>query len=80
MQRLERKKIGSQIICLSLLLVIVTILAVVASNGMPIQQTSQFPRIEQPFLLKLAVTLGGVALICLELWWCLFNQNRSTTD
>jgi plastocyanin domain-containing protein len=33
------------------------------------EQKSQFRRIEQPFWLKSAVTVGGLGLIGLELWW-----------
>ncbi|MBW4631378.1 MAG: cupredoxin domain-containing protein [Iphinoe sp. HA4291-MV1] len=33
------------------------------------EQTGQFRRIEQPLVNKVAVTLGGLGLIGLELWW-----------
>ena len=33
------------------------------------EQTGQFRRIEQPLWLKSAVTVGGLGLIGLELWW-----------
>ena len=46
---------------------------------MSVQQSSQFRSIEQPFELKLAVTVGGLALIGLELWWFLLSR-PSTTD
>ena len=36
--------------------------------------TTQFRRIEQPLGLKAIVTLGGLGLIGLELWWFLFSQ------
>ncbi|WP_019499978.1 hypothetical protein [Pseudanabaena sp. PCC 6802] len=32
---------------------------------------NQFRRIEQPLALKIAVTVGGVALISAQLWWFL---------
>lgn len=35
------------------------------------ESTSQFRRIEQPLGRKIAVTLGGLALIGAELWWFL---------
>ena len=44
------------------------------------QQTSQFRRIKQPLELKFAVTLGGLALITLEIWWFLLSQTSSPTD
>ncbi len=41
------------------------------------EQTSQFRRIEQPLGLKAAVTVGGLALIGLELWWFLLSKPKS---
>lgn len=42
------------------------------------RQTSQFRQIEQPWGLKLGVTLGGAALIGLELWWFLLSKASPT--
>lgn len=39
--------------------------------------TAQLRRIEQPMGLKVGVTLGGIALISLELWWFLFSKTKS---
>jgi plastocyanin domain-containing protein len=39
------------------------------------QQTSQFHSIEQPLVLKIAVTIGGLALIGIELWWFIFSKS-----
>lgn len=39
--------------------------------------TTQFRRIEQPLALKAIVTLGGLGLIGLELWWFLFSQPKA---
>ncbi|MBD6615456.1 cupredoxin domain-containing protein [Komarekiella sp. 'clone 1'] len=53
----------------------------VATAQMPThssEQTSQFRRIEQPLPLKVGVTLGGLGLIGLELWWFLFSKNKAT--
>ncbi len=38
--------------------------------------TNQFRRIEKPLGLKIAVTLGGLALIGLELWWFLCGHQK----
>lgn len=38
---------------------------------------TQFRRIEQPLPLKLAVTLGGLGLISLELWWFLLSKTKA---
>jgi plastocyanin domain-containing protein len=43
----------------------------------PTEQTGQFRRIEQPLGNKVAVTLGGLGLIGLELWWFLFSKPKS---
>jgi plastocyanin domain-containing protein len=37
-------------------------------------QSDQFQRIEQPLMLKIAVTAGGMALIGGQLWWFLGKQ------
>ena len=39
-------------------------------------QTSQFQRIEQPLANKIVVTLGGLGLIGLELWWFLLSKPK----
>jgi plastocyanin domain-containing protein len=36
----------------------------------------QFRPVEQPLVLKAIVTLGGLGLIGLELWWFLFSQPK----
>jgi plastocyanin domain-containing protein len=41
------------------------------------QNAGQFQRIEQPLQNKVAVTIGGLGLIGLELWWFLFNKPKS---
>lgn len=41
------------------------------------EQTSEFQRIEQPLSSKIAVTVGGLSLIGLELWWFLFSKPKS---
>lgn len=41
------------------------------------QQKSQFHRIEQPLSNKILVTLGGIGLISLELWWFLLSKPKS---
>lgn len=41
------------------------------------EPTTQFRRIEQPLGLKAGVTIGGIALIGLELWWFLWSKTKS---
>lgn len=43
------------------------------------KRTSQFERIHQPLWLKGTVTLGGLGLIGIELWWFLLNKPKSQT-
>ncbi|MEG4088738.1 cupredoxin domain-containing protein [Microcoleus sp. Pol12B4] len=38
--------------------------------------TTQFRSIEQPLGLKVGVTIGGLTLIGLELWWFLFSKAK----
>jgi plastocyanin domain-containing protein len=38
------------------------------------EHTQEFRSIEQPLELKVGVTIGGLALIGLELWWFLFSK------
>lgn len=40
-------------------------------------KTTKFQRIEQPLNNKIAVTLGGLGLIGLELWWFLLSKPKS---
>ncbi|ABA23835.1 conserved hypothetical protein [Trichormus variabilis ATCC 29413] len=42
-------------------------------------QTNPFPPINQPLGKKLAITLGGLGLIGLELWWFLLSKPKSQT-
>lgn len=41
------------------------------------EQTGQFRQIEQPLESRIIVTLGGLGLISLELWWFLFSKPKS---
>lgn len=41
------------------------------------QTSEEFRRIEQPLGLKVGVTLGGLALIGLELWWFLLSKTQA---
>lgn len=44
---------------------------------MQFAQDGQFHRIEQPLVNKAIVTLGGLGLIGLELWWFLLSKPKS---
>lgn len=45
----------------------------------PSDTQTEFRRIDQPLGTKIAVTLGGLGLIGLELWWFLLSKNRAAT-
>jgi plastocyanin domain-containing protein len=48
------------------------------THNMPPQSSStQFQRIDQPLANKVAVTLGGLGLMGLELWWFLLSKPKS---
>lgn len=42
------------------------------------QSTEQFQKIEQPLVNRIVVTLGGLGLIGLEVWWFLLSKPKST--
>lgn len=42
------------------------------------QRSVQFQAIDQPLSNKILVTIGGIGLIGLELWWFLLNKPKST--
>ncbi|MGK7878407.1 MAG: cupredoxin domain-containing protein [Xenococcaceae cyanobacterium] len=72
----KKDNIWSSIISLVLLLGVAQI-AVAEKPKSESEPTSKFLRIEQPFPLKVGVTLGGLALIGIELWWFLFSKTKS---
>lgn len=41
--------------------------------------TNQFHSIEQPLGVKIGVTIGGLTLMGLELWWFLFSKKQANT-
>ena len=43
----------------------------------PANSTAQFRQIEQPLSLRIGVTVGGLTLIGLELWWFLFSKKQT---
>jgi len=48
------------------------------SAAMPAEpEQTGFRRIEQPFSLKLGVTLGGIVLVGTELWWFLLSKPKA---
>lgn len=71
---LKTSKIWGSVISLGLLL---GVASGVKAAEMPAQHLGDhFRRIEQPLGLKVAVTVGGLSLIALELWWFLLSKNQ----
>ncbi|AFZ13012.1 hypothetical protein Cri9333_2136 [Crinalium epipsammum PCC 9333] len=68
---ITQKQLWSSLISLGLFLGINTSVQAVE---IPINKTQQFQKIEQPLALKAGVTLVGLGLISLELWWFLFSK------
>ncbi len=61
------------------------LLSILIINSVPVRAmeshtepaNTQFRTIEQPLSTKMAVTVSGLALIGLELWWFLLSQPKS---
>ncbi len=70
----NKKHIYSTVISLGLLLG--TSQITVAKTPKP-ESPRQFQPIEQPLPLKIGVTLGGLALIGVEMWWFLFSKTKA---
>lgn len=73
----NKSKIFGSIAGLGLLFGIASNVAIAKMPTHSSDQTSQFRRIEQPLTLKFGVTLGGLGLIGLELWWFIFSKNKA---
>jgi plastocyanin domain-containing protein len=74
---LKQKYILSSLLSLGLLLTMAEISFAQAPMHTAKQQTI-FEQIEQPLSNKIFVTLTGLALIGLELWWFLNNENKGS--
>lgn len=76
---LRQKKILGNLIGLGFLLASSGVAVAQMPHEMPAdsEETTQFRRIEQPLGLKAGVTIGGIALIGLELWWFLFSKTKA---
>ena len=68
-----QKRLWSTLISLGFFLGINTSVNAV---DIPTDKTQQFQKIEQPLALKAGVTLAGLGLISLELWWFLFSKAK----
>ena len=71
----RKSQVWSSLITLALLMGIGSSSAI--ASEMAANPTNQFRKIEQPFGLKLAVTLGGLGLIGAEIWWFLLKKYKT---
>ncbi len=75
---LNKKKVFASLVGISVLFAASPKAFAQKSVEMPVSQENvQFRRIEQPLGLKFAVTLGGVGLIWLELWWFIISKSKT---
>ena len=72
-----QKKVWNHLIGLWVLLSVFSVAPAKATSAEAHIQTNQFRQIEQPFELKLGITLGGLALIGLEVWWFLLSKTQA---
>ncbi|MGB3206146.1 MAG: hypothetical protein WBB28_14245 [Crinalium sp.] len=70
---ITQKQLWSSLISLGLFCGINTNVKAV---DIPNNKTQQFQKNEQPLALKAGVTLVGLGLISLELWWFLFSKAK----
>ncbi|MBD2744898.1 cupredoxin domain-containing protein [Coleofasciculus sp. FACHB-1120] len=72
-----QKKVWSNLLGLWVLLSVFSGIPAKATSAEAPMATNQVSQIEQPFELKLGITLGGLALIGLELWWFLVSKTQA---
>jgi plastocyanin domain-containing protein len=59
-------------------LVLLTSTSAIVLAEMPASPSKQtIQSLEQPLVLKVGVTIGGLALIGLELWWFIFSKSQA---
>jgi plastocyanin domain-containing protein len=59
---------------LLLVLILFTLLTPASSRAASTQMRQTFARFEQPLAAKIGVTVAGLSLIGLELWWFLYSR------
>ena len=76
---LKKTHFLSSLVSLGLLLGLAQITVAKNPQSEPRAQI-RFRQIEQPRPLKVGITLGGVALIGLELWWFLASKTKAGSN
>ena len=72
-----KKVVFRNIVGLAILILMTSARGAVSMSSDHSNSTTQFRHIEQPLALKVIVTLGGLGLMSLELWWFLWSQPKA---
>jgi plastocyanin domain-containing protein len=70
-----QRKVWTSLLSIGLLLG--TGASAIATPEQPASHTKQFQPMQQPLSWKIGVTLGGLGLIGLELWWFLLSKTKA---
>ena len=73
---LNQKNSWKNITGLGILIFMVSGLPAISMPSKNSNSTTQFQHIEQPLAIKTLITIGGLGLISLELWWFLFSKPK----
>jgi plastocyanin domain-containing protein len=74
---LNKKTLWINLICLALLTSSPASAETPHSHS---EQINQFHQIQQPLGVKIAVTVAGLALIGIELWWFIFSKSKASPN
>ena len=72
-----KRKVLPGILSLGIILSIVGNTAIANSQEATMNKRNKFAKIEQPLVLKVAVTLGGLGLIGAEVWWFVLSKPKA---
>jgi plastocyanin domain-containing protein len=72
-----KRKVLPGILSLGIILSIIGNLAIANSQEATMNKRNKFAKIEQPLVLKVAVTLGGLGLIGAEVWWFVLSKPKA---
>ncbi len=72
-----KRKLLPSILSLGIILSMVGNKAIANSQEATMEKRNRFTKIEQPLVLKVAVTLGGLGLIGAEVWWFVLSKTKS---
>ena len=76
LEMLKQRQIIGSVGSLGIMLAIASGVRANQTSTYHANSTAEFRKIEQPLGLKVGVTIGGLTLIGLELWWFLFSKAK----